>query len=209
MDALTLVKDLSTQGVKFRWTARGMAVTGDVGRLTLDYRHALKANLAEVEALVKWQALQDESVRRFGHPGAALYPFCRLTDEQAPIVRTTEGPARVSQVLPESVRVVLETDREKWLEAADKTKPLRMVELQFDQVFPPATPPEGCAMSRSLETAHQPECATSRKHEVAQGVGGSRVPSVTAQKSGKLPRAKNKNSHIKMGGGISVWESDQ
>ena len=147
MDALTLVNDLSRQGVRFGWGSRGMTLTGDLGRLSLDYKHALKENLPAVESLVQWQALQAESVRRFGHQGAALYPFCSLKRELAPVVRTTMGEARVEQVLPNSVRVVLESDFEEWnrqqAEGAGEgaLSYLPMVELRFDQVFPPTTPP--------------------------------------------------------------------
>lgn len=147
MEALRLVRELQGHGVRLKWGAKGLIVAGDFGKLTPDRRSAIRENRAAVETLVQWQTLQAESVRRFGHPGAALYPFCCLKRELAPVVRTTMGEARVEQILPNSVRVVLESDLEEWnrqqAEGAGEgaLSYLPMVELRFDQVFPPTTPP--------------------------------------------------------------------
>jgi hypothetical protein len=139
---LDLVSDLAHHGIQIYWGKKSLRLRGDLARLMPEHRQSLREQRKELETLARWQALQDESEARFGHPGAAFYPFCRLKLDRAPVVRTAEGPARVAQVLPNSVRVVLEDNREAWLTRGDKAEPLLMTELQFDQVWPPATPPE-------------------------------------------------------------------
>ena len=140
--ALNLVVDLAHHGIELYWGKESLRLRGDLGRLMPEHRQALREQREDLEVLARWQAIQAESVQRFGHPGAAFYPFCRLKLGRSPVVRTTEGPARVAQVLLNSLRVVLEDHREAWLERGDRTVPLLMTELRFDQVYPPATPPE-------------------------------------------------------------------
>lgn len=146
MDALTLVNDLSRQGVRFGCGSQGMTLTGDLARLAPDYKQALRSNLPAVETLVRWKTLQDEAEARFGCPEARLYPFLRLDILNAPIVRTTLGKARLVRVVVNGCDVVLESDLSEWRQdcaVAEKTLPLpAMVRLELDGIHPPTTSPK-------------------------------------------------------------------
>ena len=144
--ALKLVADLRRQGVGFRWGERGVHVTGDLGRITPDYRTALRSVKDDLEVLVRWQGLQDESEKRFGHKAARLYPFFSLKLETTPVVRTPLGPARLVQVQPDVSRVVLEAELNDWHQRNHDGRkrgslPLSATVLN-SQIDPPTTPPE-------------------------------------------------------------------
>jgi hypothetical protein len=147
---LLLVADLERQGVKLKWGSRGLVFAGAIGRLTPDYREALRPHVSELEALAQWYRLQGEAEAQFGQPCARLYPFFASPAAdfwRAPRVRTSMGLAHLVQVLPEFCRVALAQEVQAWRKAcraAGKRIPFprRTVTLGLDQVWPPVEPPK-------------------------------------------------------------------
>ncbi len=145
MDALALVSDLRRQGVRFRWAGSEVRASGELSMLTSDYRRAVSEVREEFETLVRWETLQDESEASFGCPEARLYPFLRLTLTNAPVVRTSDGGARVVRVVPNGCDVVFETALREWerdCERQGRRLPLPpMTRLPLDAISPPTEPP--------------------------------------------------------------------
>lgn len=145
MSTLDLVEDLKRQGVRFQWTGSGIRAHGNLERLNSDYKHAIASELEEFTALVKWHTLQDECEEQFGHQGARFYPFFRIQMTDSLLLRTTKGPARLAQIMPDHLRVVMEGGQDdcqaKCTWGKGSLSHARTVRMEFDEVFPPADPP--------------------------------------------------------------------
>lgn len=146
MNALSLISDLKRQGVQFRWGAAGVSVSGDLGRLTPDYKRAIAEREKEFTAQIKWQTLQDEAETTYGGDCSRFYPFIALNLEDCIPLRSTIGEVRIAQVMPDFLRVVRECDMKEWeRECAVKGKrlpyPTPMIRMEFHQVSPPVDEP--------------------------------------------------------------------
>lgn len=150
MSALrTLVQDLELQGVRFTWGQRGPCLAGNLGKVTLDYREALKPHAEELRALSLWRYLQDLAEQKFGHPAARLYPFQANPAREfwrAPKLRTPLGCAHLVQVLPDVCRVARASEVKEWRQARreqGKSIPFPGCahEVPIADVWPPRKPP--------------------------------------------------------------------
>lgn len=145
--ALNLVADLSHRRIQVYWGGESLRLRGDLGRLTAEHRQELRRHRQDLEAMAKWQSLQDGSEAKYRNACARFYPFCRLELEDAPAVRTAAGEARIAQVMPDHLRVVMEADMREWRSQCVETGkrlpyPAPMRRMEFSQVSPPVAAPD-------------------------------------------------------------------
>lgn len=148
--ARDLVTGLESKGLRLTWGSTGPRILGDTGKLTPKDLEAMRKHRRELEALAAWRHLQDEAERRYGWPGARLYPFAAPDSRrwwEGPRIRTPLGLAHLLQVQPAAAWVVRHADVKRWQEDPDPevaARPYRGPShlVRHSDVWPPSKPPE-------------------------------------------------------------------